>query len=123
MALLEMQNEYLRIDDSTAIESIYRFYRAIVEVFGPHYLRRPNLTWSHGQMWELMNACVCLRNMIIESERVTSLNDYQPYDFVSPLATIDHYVLAKFVDFLAINVEIRDVHANTQLQNNLVERL
>ena len=35
-------DEYIRIGESTAIESLKRFVKAIVEVFGPEYLRRPN---------------------------------------------------------------------------------
>jgi hypothetical protein len=34
--------EYLCIDDSTAIESLYKFYRAVIVIFGPHYLRGSN---------------------------------------------------------------------------------
>ena len=34
--------EVLRIGESTIIESLKRFVRAIHAVFGPHYLRRPN---------------------------------------------------------------------------------
>jgi hypothetical protein len=38
----DAKDEYLRIGDSTAIDSMYRFCRAVVAVFGPHYLREPN---------------------------------------------------------------------------------
>ena len=35
-------DEYLRIGESTAIESLRKFVRAICEVFGEEYLRAPN---------------------------------------------------------------------------------
>ncbi|KAL5774260.1 hypothetical protein ACOSP7_011817 [Xanthoceras sorbifolium] len=35
-------DEYIKIEESTTIESMKRFCRAIVEVFGEHYLRSPN---------------------------------------------------------------------------------
>ena len=34
--------DYVRIGESTAIESLRRFVKSIVEVFGTEYLRRPN---------------------------------------------------------------------------------
>ncbi|KAL9667178.1 hypothetical protein QQ045_001527 [Rhodiola kirilowii] len=35
-------NDYIRIGESTTIESLRRFVRAIVEIFGCEYMRRPN---------------------------------------------------------------------------------
>ena len=35
-------DEYVKIGESTTIESMKRFYRAVVEVFGERYLRSPN---------------------------------------------------------------------------------
>ncbi|WOG82703.1 hypothetical protein DCAR_0101870 [Daucus carota subsp. sativus] len=35
-------DEYIRIGEGTAIESLRRFMKEIVKVFGPEYLRRPN---------------------------------------------------------------------------------
>ena len=36
------QDDYLRMSESTAIKTMYRFCKAIVAVFGPDYLRGPN---------------------------------------------------------------------------------
>jgi hypothetical protein len=38
----DLKDEYLRMFESTANESMYRFYRAVVGKFGPHYLRGLN---------------------------------------------------------------------------------
>ncbi|XP_006645484.1 putative nuclease HARBI1 [Oryza brachyantha] len=38
----DTQDEYLQIADSTTVESLKRFVRAIIEVFGDEYLRYPN---------------------------------------------------------------------------------
>ena len=35
------QDDYLRMSESTALTAMYRFARAVVAVFGPHYLRGP----------------------------------------------------------------------------------
>ena len=35
-------DEYIRIGESTAIESLRRFVKAVIAMFGDHYLRSPN---------------------------------------------------------------------------------
>ena len=35
-------DDYIRIAESTAVESLKRFVKAIVEIFGDEYLRSPN---------------------------------------------------------------------------------
>ena len=35
-------DEYIRIGESTALEALRKFVVAVVEVFGPEYMRRPN---------------------------------------------------------------------------------
>ena len=57
-------------------------------------------TWSQEQMCEVMSACVIMHNMIIESERKNPPNDHGPYEYVGPLAHVDHQVPAEFADFL-----------------------
>ena len=35
-------DEYLRIDEDTTVESVRRFAKVMIQVFGPVYLRAPN---------------------------------------------------------------------------------
>ena len=35
-------DEYIRIGESTTIESLRRFVKAVIAIFGDHYLRSPN---------------------------------------------------------------------------------
>ena len=35
-------DEYIRIGESTAIESLRRFVKVVIAMFGDHYLRSPN---------------------------------------------------------------------------------
>ena len=37
-------NKYVKIGESTAIESLKKFCRAVVKIFSLQYLRRPNST-------------------------------------------------------------------------------
>ena len=37
----DTQDDYLRMSESTAIECMYKFYRAVVGKFGKYYLRGP----------------------------------------------------------------------------------
>jgi hypothetical protein len=40
--LADALDEYIRIGESTALESLRRFVVAFVEIFGPEYMREPN---------------------------------------------------------------------------------
>jgi hypothetical protein len=59
-------------------------------------------------MWETMNACVIMHNMIIEGEREHPVYDPEPYHRQGPLANVDHQVPVAFAAFLAMRQEIRD---------------
>ena len=38
----DLVDEYVRMSESTCLEALYRFCRAVVQVFGAKYLRQPN---------------------------------------------------------------------------------
>jgi hypothetical protein len=39
----DLVDEYMRMSESTCIDSMYNFCRAIILVFGDEYLRQPNM--------------------------------------------------------------------------------
>ncbi|KAK1682675.1 hypothetical protein QYE76_043523 [Lolium multiflorum] len=87
-------------------------------------VRYPALSWSHDQMWEVMQACVIMHNMIIEDDRKNHVRSHVgPYECQGPLAEVDHELPADFADFLAMHAEIRDSNVHEQLQADLVEHL
>ncbi|KAK1614251.1 hypothetical protein QYE76_019768 [Lolium multiflorum] len=68
-------------------------------------VRYPALSWSHDQMWEVMQACVIMHNMIIEDDRKNHVRSHVgPYECQGPLAEVDHELL-HFADFLAMHAD------------------
>jgi hypothetical protein len=73
-------------------------------------------------MWEVMNVCVILHNLIIESERDEPMHDNQPFDYQEPFAEVEH-VLQEFGAFLHMHHGIRDADVHAQLQTDLATHL
>jgi hypothetical protein len=87
-------------------------------------IRYPALSWSHDQMWEVMQTCVIMHNMITKDDRKNHIRRHvDPYECQDPLTEADHELPAYFADFLAMHAEIRDSYVHEQLQNDLVEHM
>ena len=71
-------------------------------------VRFPAMTWSPQRMWEVMNACICLHNMIIENERDNPVDENKTFFRQGPPAQPDHQVPASWASFLTMRQEIRD---------------
>ena len=71
----------------------------------------------------MMNYCVILRNMIIESEQEEPVFDTEPYYRQGPLAQVDDQLPATWAAFLNMRQEIRDPQVHQELQHDLVEHL
>jgi hypothetical protein len=57
-------------------------------------------------MWDTVNACVIMQNMIIENEREHPVFDTKLYHRQGPFATLDQQVPAAFAPFLTMHQEI-----------------
>ena len=79
------------------------------------------MTWSQSQMWDVMNACICLHNMILENERDDPEEEEGELYRQGPLAEPDHDVPSSWDAFLVMRQEIRDQNMHYQLRNDLIE--
>ncbi|XP_042467690.1 uncharacterized protein LOC122050887 [Zingiber officinale] len=132
-------DEYIKIGESIAIESMKRFCRAVVEVFGEQYLRSPN---AHdvarllhiGELWGFPGITISARydiqgkeyNMcyyLADDER--DLNALIVEHFEMPTPDVEPAVDddTQFEEFLAQYRQIKDKEAHIALRNTLIEHL
>jgi hypothetical protein len=74
-------------------------------------------------MWEVMNACVILHNMINESYHESPQSDTELYERMCPLSYVYHQVPPAFAAFVARRQEVWDANTHHQLQYDVVEHL
>ncbi|KAK1697729.1 hypothetical protein QYE76_014426 [Lolium multiflorum] len=116
----DTQDDYLRM--KACRKDVKRAFGVLQAQFA--IVRYPALSWSHDQMWEVMQACVIMHNMIIEDDHKNHARTHVgPYECEGPLAEVDHELPADFADFLAMHAKIHDSNVHDQLQADLVENL
>ncbi|KAK1618171.1 hypothetical protein QYE76_023688 [Lolium multiflorum] len=113
---LRYTDDYLRMSESTAIECMYKFCRAVVGKFGKYYLRRPTEEETARIMTQ--NAARGFPGML---ESIDCMLGHGRTACL--LGKVDHELPADFADFLAMHAEIRDSNVHDQLQADLVEHL
>jgi hypothetical protein len=72
-------------------------------------------------MWNVMDACVIMHNMIIENERDDIIND-QGWDFQCELAELAPGV-ASWEQFMHVTETLHDRHIHDRLQTDLIEHI
>ena len=89
-------DEYMRIGESTAIDSLRRFVQAVI--------------------------VQAMHNMIIEDEGATNDNDFDGSG-ENPIVQVSHVHTPEFVDFIQTHHQIRSNASHSQLQYDLIEHL
>ncbi|XP_021774245.1 uncharacterized protein LOC110738179 [Chenopodium quinoa] len=106
-------DEYLKLRETTARHCITHFVDGVIREFSAEYLRkptpedmnrlliegdergfpvlqarfaiirRPALAWSVEMLWKIVMACIIMHNMIVEDERESYLNYWDPNEFAT----------------------------------------
>jgi hypothetical protein len=84
-------------------------------------VRYPARTWSPERMWNVMTACVIMRNMIVENEQDDIIYE-QGWDFQDELADPAPGV-ASWDQFMHVTETLHDCHIHDRLQTDLIEHI
>ena len=114
----EKESTYAKAQDA-ARKDVERAFGVLQQRFA--VVRFPTMTWSQSQMWDVMNACICLHNMILENERDDPEEEEGKLYKQGPLAELDHDVPSSWATFLSMRQEIRDQNMYYQVRDDLME--
>uniref|UniRef100_A0A0D3CT41 Uncharacterized protein n=1 Tax=Brassica oleracea var. oleracea TaxID=109376 RepID=A0A0D3CT41_BRAOL len=108
--LADSTNEYIKIGESTALESLKRFYRVVVEVFGSHYLRSPDV----NDVARLLH--IGERQGFPEDERDINATIEEQAEVPNAEVEMTSVDDARFQEFLARHNKIKDRDAHFELE-------
>ena len=98
------------------------------------FIRRPCLVWDRDFMGKIMMACIIMHNMIVEDERDTYQNYYDPTEFLTdtPTTTQGEDVgsfnystqrISNLSTYMTNRDQLRNREAHHALQNDLIEHI
>ncbi|KAI3747482.1 hypothetical protein L6452_09940 [Arctium lappa] len=103
------------------------------------FLRQPCLVWDKHKMGRIMIACIIMHNMIIEDERDTYQNYYDPTEFFNDMPTnrqqgssaeddgqsfeYSNERIANLSRYMTNREQIRNREAHSALKNDLIEHI
>ncbi|XP_057774868.1 uncharacterized protein LOC130993849 [Salvia miltiorrhiza] len=94
------------------------------------FIRRPCLIWDRILMGKIMMACIIMHNMIVEDERDTYQNYYDPTEFLMDLPADEdvsiHYStdrIASLSNYMINRDRLRNREAHKALQKDLIEHI
>ncbi|XP_057779743.1 uncharacterized protein LOC130998334 [Salvia miltiorrhiza] len=94
------------------------------------FIRCPCLIWDRILMGKIMMACIIMHNMIVEDERDTYQNNYDPTEFLMDLPVDeDVYIhfstdrIASLSNYMINRDRLRNSEAHKALQKDLIEHI
>nr|GEW86673.1 RNA-directed DNA polymerase, eukaryota, nucleotide-binding alpha-beta plait domain protein [Tanacetum cinerariifolium] len=116
--LFAQQHEAVRKD-------VERAFRVLQARFA--FLRQPCLVWDKEMMGKVMSACIIIHNMIVEDERDTYLQYYDPSEFLNSSTEVDEHAqfsmerIADLSQYMTNRAQLRNRETHNVLKNDLIE--
>ncbi|KAJ9553684.1 hypothetical protein OSB04_017729 [Centaurea solstitialis] len=115
-------------------KDVERAFRVLQARFA--FIRHPCLVWDKDNMGRIMIACIILHNMIIEDERDTYLNYYDPTEFLNDMPTNRQLAeddcqrsafsterIGNLASYMTNREQLRNREAHHALKNDLIEHI